>query len=409
MSSSNVPEGTASDNLARFAMACTKADVSALRGLLAVDPDLVRATLPDSQHGGWTGLHEAAKQGHVAVVRLLLEHGADPNAREAGDNTYPLHWAAARADLEIVRALLDGGGDVHGIGDVHELDVIGWASYFHALGDDPGQLDASRRGVLSLLIERGARHHIFSAMCVGDLDLIRAVVAQNPNALNRRMSRFEHGQTPLHFAMNRKRYDILDLLIELGADLEATDKNGQTALAVAMLRGDRDAMRRLHDAGATAPSATTTSNEPAAVAAAARSVTKVVPMIYVPDVARALDWYVSIGFVETARFGDDGLVNFGMVSFGDAELMLNMHGTPRPHDASLWFYTDRVDEWYQLLKSRQLDAARAALAGTPDNHEGIEFDQDIEDMFYGARQFCIRDLNGYQLYFIQSTDTAVND
>jgi hypothetical protein len=30
----------------------------------------------------------------------------------------------------------------------------------------------------------------------------------------------------------------------------------------------------------------------------------------------------------------------------------------------------------------------------------IEFEQDIEDMFYGARQFCIRDLNGYELYFI---------
>ena len=30
----------------------------------------------------------------------------------------------------------------------------------------------------------------------------------------------------------------------------------------------------------------------------------------------------------------------------------------------------------------------------------IEFTQDIEDMFYGARQFCIRDLNGYELYFI---------
>ncbi len=28
----------------------------------------------------------------------------------------------------------------------------------------------------------------------------------------------------------------------------------------------------------------------------------------------------------------------------------------------------------------------------------------IEDMFYGARQFCIRDLNGYGLYFIQSIE-----
>jgi RNA polymerase sigma-70 factor (ECF subfamily) len=48
--------------------------------------------------------------------------------------------------------------------------VIGWATYDHAPGDAPTQMDASRRDVVSLLLERGARHHIFSAMAVGDLD-----------------------------------------------------------------------------------------------------------------------------------------------------------------------------------------------------------------------------------------------
>ena len=56
-------------------------------------------------------------------------------------------------------------------------------------------------------------------------------------------------------------------------------------------------------------------------------------------------------------------VNWGMVSFGNAELMLGMHGKPGPHDVSLWFYTDQIDRLYQLLKSRQLEAAQAALAG----------------------------------------------
>ena len=101
-------------------------------------------------------------------------------------------------------------------------------------------------------------------------------------------------------------------------------------------------------------------------------------MITVPDVARALDWYVSIGFKELARYEDDGLVNFGMVSFGKAEVMLNMHGKPGTHDVSLWFYTDQIDNLYQLLKSRQLEAAQAALAGEPGDHAGIEFEQDIE-------------------------------
>ena len=56
------------------------------------------------------------------------------------------------------------------------------------------------------------------------------------------------------------------------------------------------------------------------------------------------------------------------------------------------------------MKARQLEASQAALEGRPNADRGIEFSQDIEDMFYGARQFCIRDLNGYELYFIQSTE-----
>jgi catechol 2,3-dioxygenase-like lactoylglutathione lyase family enzyme len=325
---------------------------------------------------------------------LLLERGADPNAREAGDNAYPLHFAVAKGRLDIARALLDAGGDVHGVGDAHELDVIGWATVFNAPSDIPWE-------ALSLLLERGARHHIFSAIAVGDLDLIQKLVEENPDALDRRMSRFEEGQTPLHFAISRKRVDVLELLIDLGADLEAKDKNGQTALAVAMLRGDRDAMGRLHAAGAKPPAAIDTSSFRGSLAKMADSVKKGVPMITVSDIAATLDWYESIGFKEIRRYEDDGLVSFGMVSFGKAELMLNIGEPSGLRDVSLWFYTDQVDQLYQLLKSRQLQAARAALNGEPGDHQGIDFVEDIYDPFYGGRQFSIRDLNGYTLIFLQ--------
>jgi hypothetical protein len=388
-------------NIARFVDACAKGEVEWLRSMLPRERRLARVADPRAHYPGWTGLHAAAKAGHVEVVRLLLEHGADPNAREAGDNTYPLHWAAAHGHLETVRALLDAGGDVHGVGDVHELDVIGWATVFRPPTDDASALDPSRRALVALLLERGAAHHIFSAMSLGDLPLIQAVVEQNPDALDRRLSRFEQGQTPLHFAINRKRDDILDLLIALGAELEATDSRGQTALAVAMLRGDREAARRLQQAGAVAPATDTPAVLRGDLAALADSIQKGVPMIHVPDVAQALDWYVSIGFQEIARYSDDGLVNFGMVSLGKAELMLNMHGKAGQHDVSLWFYTDQVDRLHQQLKSRQLEAARASLESESNGQDPPVFSQDIEDMFYGARQFAIRDLNGYELYFIQ--------
>jgi ankyrin repeat protein len=385
-----------------FLDACSKGDLAAMRDLLANDPNLSRF----GNEQGWTGLHAAAQAGHIGIVRLLLEHGADPNTRELGDHTYPLHWAAAHGHIEVVRALLDAGGEVHGAGDDHALDVIGWATVFRNPGNNWHE-------VTDLLLQRGARHHIFSAIATEDLSLIRKLASENSQVLGRRMSRFEHGQTALHFAMSRNNYDILDLLIKLGADLEATDDNGHTALGVAMLRGDREAMRRLHAAGAKQPPGweievkrrgkkpITQATFKRNMADAAGSLKKLVPMLNVSDVARTLEWYAAIGFKELGRFENGGEVSWGALSFGKAELMLTGGGKPGPQNVSLWFYTDDIEKLYELLKSRQLEAARAALVDEPGEHRGVEFVQDLYNPFYGGREFGIRDLNGYILNFLQ--------
>jgi uncharacterized protein len=58
-----------------------------------------------------TPLHAAAAGQHAAIVKLLLDHGADANARQAGGWT-PIHSAAQNGDLESARALIDGGAQV---------------------------------------------------------------------------------------------------------------------------------------------------------------------------------------------------------------------------------------------------------------------------------------------------------
>jgi len=386
-----------SSQVGEFVEACGKGDVRRARRMLAKDPTLARAVVPGRPHEGWTVLHEAARRARANIVRLLLEHGADPNAREAGDNTYPLHWAAANGNLPILRALLDAGGDVHGAGADHAGDVIGWATMSPETGKN-------LRAVVDLLVERGARHHIFSALAVGDPDLVRSVVERDPAALARKLSRFEHGITALQLAVVRKRDDLLDLLIELGADLEAEDVHGQTALAGALSLGNESAARRLRAAGAKPPAVLASEDFRERAASLAATAKKIIPMIRVRDVAASLDWYASIGFTELGRFGDGGEVNWGWVGFGGAQIMLSLREDERATakgDSSviLWIYTDPVEELYRLFKARQLAAAHARLTGEADAPSTIEIVHDIDTPPYGGREFCVRDPDGYELFF----------
>jgi hypothetical protein len=382
------------DRAAAFFAACAAGDADAVSAALDAESDLVCSHDKGRPHGGWTALHTVAEQGREHIVALLLARGADPDAREAGDNTTPLHWAAAKGHVEIARLLLAAGADAHGEGDLHELGVIGWATYFR-----PPQEDA--RDMAALLLAHGARHHVFSALALGDAELVRALAEQNPDALDRRLSRFERRQSPLHFAVERGRLDLLDLLLELGADVEAQDAHGHTALAWAMLRGDVEAAKRLRAAGAIAPDAAAQSDTAERMRSLAGATKKIVPMISVASVEESLHWYASIGFAERGRYADGGPANWGMMAFGAAEIMLRLGRTGEPRTTSLWLYTDRVQELYDALKARQLGAVRAAIAGDSDGAP-IPFEEDLYEPFYGGRQFSIRDPDGNVIVFLSS-------
>lgn len=55
-------------------------------------------------------LHSAVAGGHLEIARMLLEHGANPNARQSDEFT-PLHGAAQNGQAEMVQLLLDSGVD----------------------------------------------------------------------------------------------------------------------------------------------------------------------------------------------------------------------------------------------------------------------------------------------------------
>jgi ankyrin repeat protein len=83
-------------------MACLKGHLELARKLIARDADVNKT--------GWTPLHYAATNGHVAIIELLLEQHAYIDA-ESPNGTTPLMMAAQYGSPAAVKVLLEAGAD----------------------------------------------------------------------------------------------------------------------------------------------------------------------------------------------------------------------------------------------------------------------------------------------------------
>ncbi len=110
-------------------------DIPRIKMILAKDPDAAKNF---SILGGWTPLHDAVRNVRVEAVKLLLAHGADPNAvsGEIDFKTSPLHWVGVNvllddpeAKVTTLQLMVDAGAELNPT-DQHGLTPLDRARQF---------------------------------------------------------------------------------------------------------------------------------------------------------------------------------------------------------------------------------------------------------------------------------------
>jgi uncharacterized protein len=103
------------------------------------------------------------------VVRLLVDAGADPNARQPGEET-PLHWAASSDDWHVAVALIDAGADINAPNGSIGTPLANAVGY--------GCWDVAR-----LLVARGADvDQPWIAASLGLLDRLAQLLGESPTS-----------------------------------------------------------------------------------------------------------------------------------------------------------------------------------------------------------------------------------
>ncbi len=149
-------------------------------------------------------IHEAAQDGDLDTLQRLLDEGADVNAPDVAGT--PLHWGLFSRNPDVLRLLLDRGADPN--------------------------------------LEGSLGTPLKSATLQGDVQVVRWLLdaGADPNRGRRGLA--------LHVAARYGRLDLVALLLERGADIEARSPEGHTALHEASHQGQIEAVRLLLEHGA---------------------------------------------------------------------------------------------------------------------------------------------------------------
>jgi len=242
-------------------------DIESVARLLAAGADVNVRSQPDSPpagrgvayqstvSAGSTPLIVATVRGQVPMALYLLDHGADPNAGEAGFS--PLHWAAGtweggvsnpvygfsdpmsgipnrEAKLQLVHALLARGADPNGRMTRRPPTFVG--GYDDAAGATPFLLASAAADVemMKILLAAGADPTLITET--------KTTAVMAASGLNRGI-----GESALTEA---QALAAVRFLLDLGADGRGATTNGENALFGAAYRGWNTLLQLLIEKGA---------------------------------------------------------------------------------------------------------------------------------------------------------------
>eukprot|EP00071_Canis_lupus_P034941 XP_022268498.1 ankyrin repeat and death domain-containing protein 1A isoform X12 [Canis lupus familiaris] len=190
--------------------------------------DLEDVPLDRADKLGRTAFHRAAEHGQLDALDFLVGSGCDHSVKDKPfypqEGNTALHLAASRGHLAVLQRLVDIRLDLE------EQNTKGLTA-----------LHAAAEGVhadcVQLLLEAGSSVNALTqkkqsclhyAALGGSEDVARALIHAGGQT-----NVADHGASPMHLAVKHNFPALVQLLIDAGSDLDATDNQGKTALAVA--------------------------------------------------------------------------------------------------------------------------------------------------------------------------------
>ena len=208
------------DPIETFALACIAGRRQEVRARLAEDPGLLDRL---GHEGRIDMLHRAVDAKRYDGVRLIVELGVDINGMLPGTglDRSVLHNAAGWAGLEMVTFLIELGGDPSLRDPTYHATPIGWAAH--------GQ----NHDVVEYLLQFAG---IFDAVQVGGVERAAALLGDDPSLANAR----DEAGVPLVFYLHpemARLKEMIEFLLAHGADFDALDTDGKSAIDRARARG----------------------------------------------------------------------------------------------------------------------------------------------------------------------------